>query len=1223
MADPTESKVAEVYQRIQTQRRIMEGNQALIAATSNPDVIRQAESQIREAQRNISYLQESLNSLKSRRASGGPGFRTDSPTGSTTPADARQSFASSKTSGSSSIGGGRPYPGDSSSSYLGSNPPSPAVNPRRYDGRPLPPAPEPHPSPPSGPEGSYTQYANQGPYGAETWQPAMQRMGTSARRNYTNLDLIKDDTPHTTAKISRMLHQLEFKLQIEKQYKQGIDKMAKLYQAEGDRKSRNDAESKRIESQSKIVLLQQALKRYKQLHVMEEEEDNANPESVENRKQNLRKPLSGTLQISIRSARDIDHAPVPRGTRSVRESTVVIKVEDTPRARTHPSRNERWQEDFEIPVDNANELEVTVYDKIGSAHPVPVGMLWIRISDIVEEQRKKKFGQVPDASQHGHGPSDGWVTADSVQPQAGGGPYAPASAPGMDGSTYNTPAGVPVPNGPSDGVEAWFAIEPAGAIYLRLNFIKQNVRKRPYDARLGRQGAFRKRKEDVAEINGHKFVSRQFYQVLRCALCGEFLLNAAGSQCEDCRYTCHKKCAQKVVTKCISKSNAEADRDEVKINHRIPHRFEPITNLSANWCCHCGYILPLGRKNARKCSECDITCHTDCAHLVPDFCGMSMEMANQLLSDIETINRVKSSAKTQQQSTPISDSGAFGANGGGGPGMAGGPGMTSGPGMAGAPPGRIPPPQLPPLAVAAGDGRFTGLEKQTQQMAIQPDIAPSAGAGAGYGPGGPSHRMQALEQQQQQQRPGPGPNFGGRQQPPRIGDGMSLSASNPRLSDPSRPPRPLPQPANAGASPMHQQNNNNNNNNKYGARPQPPSSAYPPQQQLASQMPPAMQPVPKQQMPPMHQQQQLPPTTLDQQSGTKSAGLITTPAGQAPRMLPSSRRKIGLDDFNFLAVLGKGNFGKVMLAEEKRSGHLYAIKVLKKEFIIENDEVESTKSEKRVFLAAARERHPFLLGLHSCFQTTTRVYFVMEYISGGDLMLHIQREPFTPRRAKFYAAEVLLALEYFHKQGIIYRDLKLDNIMLTLDGHIKVADYGLCKEEMWFGNTTSTFCGTPEFMAPEILLEQRYGRAVDWWAFGILIYEMLLGQAPFRGDDEDEIFDAILEDEPLYPLHMPADSVSILEKLLTRDPTKRLGSGPTDAEEIKTHPFFRDVNWDDMFNKRVPPPFCPTLKNASDTSWFDTEFTSEKPTLTPVHSVLSSQDQAEFASFSWTSPHVI
>jgi serine/threonine protein kinase len=241
-------------------------------------------------------------------------------------------------------------------------------------------------------------------------------------------------------------------------------------------------------------------------------------------------------------------------------------------------------------------------------------------------------------------------------------------------------------------------------------------------------------------------------------------------------------------------------------------------------------------------------------------------------------------------------------------------------------------------------------------------------------------------------------------------------------------------------------------------------------------------------VPPQPQQTQVPPQNYQvRQEPQKPAPVISPtskvePPPQTQTMTPAQAaaqsgtgRRIGLDHFNFLAVLGKGNFGKVMLAETKASKQLYAIKVLKKEFIIENDEVESTKSEKRVFLIANKERHPFLLNLHACFQTETRVYFVMEYISGGDLMLHIQRGQFGLKRAQFYAAEVCLALKYFHENGVIYRDLKLDNILLTLDGHIKIADYGLCKEEMWYGATTSTFCGTPEFMAPEVFQQSPYG----------------------------------------------------------------------------------------------------------------------------------------------------
>jgi serine/threonine protein kinase len=377
--------------------------------------------------------------------------------------------------------------------------------------------------------------------------------------------------------------------------------------------------------------------------------------------------------------------------------------------------------------------------------------------------------------------------------------------------------------------------------------------------------------------------------------------------------------------------------------------------------------------------------------------------------------------------------------------------------------------------------------------------------------------------------------------------------------------------------------------------------------------------------------QTLPPQLL-------ASNYITSPASAVSQQASGSQRhainqqtvpppnvnfkRVTLDDFHFLAVLGKGNFGKVMLAEEKVSKKLFAIKVLKKDFVVENDEVESTRSEKRIFLAANTSGHPFLVNLYATMQTESRLCFVMEYVSGGDLMLHIQREQFSERRAKFYASEVLLALEFFHQQNIVYRDLKLDNIMLSLDGHIKLADYGLCKENMTYGSTTNTFCGTPEFMAPEILYEQSYGRAVDWWAFGVLIYEMICGQSPFRGDDEEEIFESILHDEVLYPISMSRDAVSICQRLLIKDPNSRLGSSPHDAEEVKRHPFFREVDWRALLEKSVPPPFIPSLQNPKDVSNFDEEFTREKPGLTPINTLLDEAEQAEFKGFSYVAEWV-
>ncbi|KAI9626136.1 hypothetical protein H4Q26_015882 [Puccinia striiformis f. sp. tritici PST-130] len=1010
-------KIDELQQRIAKERKIIHGFQVMRSATGNQDIIRSCDSKIRDSEKTISFYEQSIRELDESVNQGSSAITPSSRESQAEPRPTHSSHSSHSTAYS-----------EPQSSSLTLAPSSPG---------------------------------SKNPTGTKTYSP---------------LDLIKYDTPLTAAKIGRMLHHLEFKIAVESQYKNGIEKMLKLYQQEfsrhlssntcviiviladllsiynlflgifsvisirGDKKSRTEADRKRIESNQKMMLLTQALKRYKNLEVTGIKDDDAESEE---RKGHPRRPLSGALQITIASAKDLDHAPLA-SKKGITESIVVVKVEDTPRARTHPVRNDRWNEAFEIHVDKANELEVIIYDRASSSQDsvIPIGVLWIRLSDVVEELRRKKFGLES-------GPGSGGDLT-NLPPGAAPAGLAPLDPPISSG---DTPAGTS-----ADGADAWFAVEPAGALRLQLNFVKSNVRKRPYDT-------------------------------------GVWVVK---------------------------------DGDEEKmLNYRIPHRFEPMTT-----------ITPSRRQLARRCTECPITAHADCTHLVPDFCGMSMEKANRLLQEIKT-------AKSRQSTRMSSHS-------------------------------PLKPPSEPPSSLHQDMGRL--------QLSHTGPPSPPAGSSSDY----------------QQSHP-PGSHTSGSSHPPGS------------LSDPSRheklsttgPPMPRPLPAQPSRPPSQI-----SAGAPSAAYPQPSGNEgpapYPPQ-------PRPLPPQPTQSRPdypnplavvPSHSSSSHPPPSSQVTSPVKSKG----------------SRKIGLDDFNFLAVLGKGNFGKVMLAEEKRSGQLWAIKVLKKDFIIENDEVESTKSEKRVFLTASRERHPFLIGLHSCFQTETRIYFVMEYVSGGDLMLHIQREQFTPRRAKFYAAEVLLALEYFHQNGVIYRDLKLDNILLTLDGHIKVADYGLCKEEMWYQNTTSTFCGTPEFMAPEILLEQRYGRAVDWWAFGVLIYEMLLGQSPFRGDDEDEIFDAILEDEPLYPIHMPRDSVSILQKLLTRDPARRLGGGPNDAEEIKAHPFFRETNWSDVYGKKIPAPYFPTINGPMDVSNFDSEFTKESPRLTPVHSQLRPEDQKEFEGFSWTAP---
>ncbi len=324
---------------------------------------------------------------------------------------------------------------------------------------------------------------------------------------------------------------------------------------------------------------------------------------------------------------------------------------------------------------------------------------------------------------------------------------------------------------------------------------------------------------------------------------------------------------------------------------------------------------------------------------------------------------------------------------------------------------------------------------------------------------------------------------------------------------------------------------------------------------------------------------------------------------------PSSCIKMKLDDFQLLKVIGKGSFGKVIQVRKRDSGMIYAMKVLRKENIIKRNQVEHTRTERHVL---GYVRHPFIVGLNYAFQTSDKLYFLLDYCAGGELFFHLGKvQRFQEPRARFYIAQITLALEYIHNLDIIYRDLKPENVLLDENGHIKLTDFGLSKEGIQddFSGAHS-FCGTPEYLAPEILNRSGHGRAVDWWSLGALLYEMLTGLPPFYCRDRDRLFDKIRRADINFPHYLSKDAQSLLQGLLERDPTRRLGTGPDDAAEIKRHAFFKSINWDDLYQGKLPPPWKPSFTGSLDTSQFDYEFTSMpivSPTDTKQHSRIGKQ----------------
>lgn len=358
-------------------------------------------------------------------------------------------------------------------------------------------------------------------------------------------------------------------------------------------------------------------------------------------------------------------------------------------------------------------------------------------------------------------------------------------------------------------------------------------------------------------------------------------------------------------------------------------------------------------------------------------------------------------------------------------------------------------------------------------------------------------------------------------------------------------------------------------------------------------------------------------------SNLDAEGSETIPLSE--EIVNPGRMKLGPQDFELKKVLGKGGYGKVFQVRKTTgadSNSYFAMKVLKKASIVRNQkDTAHTRAERNILEAV---RHPFIVELVYAFQTGGKLYLILEYLSGGELFMHLEREGiFLEDTTCFYLCEIILALEHLHNLGIIYRDLKPENVLLDAQGHVKLTDFGLCKEHIQEGIVTHTFCGTIEYMAPEILTRSGHGKAVDWWSLGALMFDMLTGMPPFTADNRKNTIDAILKGKLNIPAYLAADSRDLIRRLMKRQVSQRLGSGSSDGQAVRSHSFFKNVNWDDVLARRLDPPIKPVLRSEDDVSQFDTKFTKQIPVDSPDDSTLSESANLIFQGFTYVAPSVL
>jgi len=305
-------------------------------------------------------------------------------------------------------------------------------------------------------------------------------------------------------------------------------------------------------------------------------------------------------------------------------------------------------------------------------------------------------------------------------------------------------------------------------------------------------------------------------------------------------------------------------------------------------------------------------------------------------------------------------------------------------------------------------------------------------------------------------------------------------------------------------------------------------------------------------------------------------------------------KKILFEDLKIIATLGKGSFGHVQLVKDQNTGKTYALKAVSKAQIVQTGQQGHIMSEKRVM---QQMRHPFLIRLYATYKDKDRLMFLLEPSLGGELFSVLrQRSYFDEETARFYAASVVLAFEYMHSKNIIYRDLKPENLLLDNDGYLKVTDFGFAKELL--SGRTWTLCGTPDYLAPEIVAGKGHGKGVDWWTLGVFIYEMLASYPPFYDEDPMKTYAKIMHGNIVFPSHFSKDAVNLVQKLLHHKPTKRLGVVKGGAKLIKKHAWFKSFEWEKLFQKKLKAPIIPKIKNTEDTSNFD-EYAEETHRVEP------------------------